>query len=186
MNKKQIKILISATPFCENSLRPIKLLKKNNIKFDINLKKRRYTEKEIKNLIKSYDGLIADVEPLTSKVLRNAKKLKVISRVGIGLNNIDLSYAKKNKINVFNTPDAPTSAVVEFNIGLIFMLIRKITILNMSIKKGKWLKLIGLRIPFIKIGILGLGRVGFSLANALIKLGAKQIYYNDLKKKNYQ
>ena len=183
MNKKQIKILISATPFCENSLRPIKLLKKNNIKFDINLKKRRYTEKEIKNLIKSYDGLIADVEPLTSKVLRNAKKLKVISRVGIGLNNIDLSYAKKNKINVFNTPDAPTSAVVEFNIGLIFMLIRKITILNMSIKKGKWLKLIGLRIPFIKIGILGLGRVGFSLANALVKLGVKQIYYNDLKKK---
>ena len=183
MNKKQIKILISATPFCENSLRPIKLLRKNNIKFDINLKKRRYTENEIKNLIKSYDGLIADVEPLTSKVLRNAKKLKVISRVGIGLNNIDLSYAKKNKINVFNTPDAPTSAVVEFNIGLIFMLIRKISILNMSIKKGKWLKLIGLRIPFIKIGILGLGRVGFSLANALVKLGVKQIYYNDLKKK---
>lgn len=127
--------------------------------------------------------MIADVEPLTSKVLRNAKKLKVISRVGIGLNNIDLSYAKKNKINVFNTPDAPTSAVVEFNIGLIFMLIRKISILNMSIKKGKWLKLIGLRIPFIKIGILGLGRVGFSLANALVKLGVKQIYYNDLKKK---
>ena len=53
----------------------------------------------------------------------------------------------------------------------------------MSIKKGKWLKLIGLRIPFIKIGILGLGRVGFSLANALVKLGVKQIYYNDLKKK---
>ena len=90
MNNKKIKILVSASPFCEHSLAPIKLLKKNEIDYDLNPQNRKLTEKEILNLIKSYDGLIADVEPLNKKVLSNAENLKIISRVGIGINKIDL------------------------------------------------------------------------------------------------
>ena len=63
----------------------------------------------------SNDGLIADVEPLNKKVLSKAKNLKIISRVGIGTNNIDLRCAKKKGIVVTNTPDAPTEAVIELN-----------------------------------------------------------------------
>ena len=97
MNNKKIKILISASPFCEHSLLPAKMLKENKIDYDLNPQKRKLTEKEILNLIKSYDGLIADVEPLNKKVLLKAKNLKIISRVGIGVNNIDLRYAKKKE-----------------------------------------------------------------------------------------
>ena len=79
MNKKKKNILISASPFCEHSLVPIKMLKENTIDYDLNPKKRKLTEKEILNLIKSYDGLIADVEPLNKKVLLKAKNLKIIS-----------------------------------------------------------------------------------------------------------
>ena len=183
MNNKKIKILISASPFCEHSLLPAKMLKENKIDYDLNPQKRKLTEKEILNLIKSYDGLIADVESLNKKVLLKAKNLKIISRVGIGVNNIDLRYAKKKKIVVTNTPDAPTEAVIELNLGLIFMLIRNISIHNEEIKNSIWERKFGLRLEFLKIGILGLGRVGMGLSEKLLKIGASKIFYNDLKKK---
>lgn len=183
VNKKNIKILISASPFCEHSLEPIRMLEKKNIDYDLNSKGRKLSEKEISILIKSYDGLIADVETLSKKVLAGAKKLKIISRVGIGVNNIDLDYAKRKKIIVSNTPDAPTPAVIELNLGLIFSLIRNISTHNTELKKGNWNRHMGLRLPFLKIGILGLGRIGYGLANKLLKIGCKKIIYNDLKKK---
>ena len=159
------------------------LLKRHNIKYKLNPKKRKLNEAEIFELIKSYDGLIADVEPLNKKVLSGAKNLKIITRVGIGVDNIDLEYTKKNNITVTNTPDAPTAAVVELNLGLIFSLIRNVSLHNVEIKKGKWKRYIGSRIPFLKFGIIGLGRVGLGLANNLLKLGSKNILYNDLFKK---
>ena len=159
------------------------MLNENKIDYDLNPQKRKLTEKEILNLIKSYDGLIADVEPLNKKVLLNAKNLKIISRVGIGVNNIDLKYEKKKKIVITNTPDAPTEAVIELNLGLIFMLIRNISIHNEEIKSSIWERKFGLRLKFLKIGILGLGRVGMGLSEKLLKIGASKIFYNDLKKK---
>lgn len=183
MNKHKIKILVTASPFCENSLTPKKILMDSKIDYDLNPKKRKLKEKEIFNLIKSYDGLIADLEPLNKRVLSNAKNLKIISRVGIGVDNIDLKYAKRKKIVVANTPDAPTDAVIELNLSLIFALIRNISIHNNDIKNLKWERKYGLRIKFLKIGILGLGRIGSGLSEKLFKLGAPKIFYNDLSKK---
>ena len=183
MINKKLKILVSASPFCEHDLKPINILKKNNIHYDLNPKGRKLTENEITNIIEKYDGLIADVETLNMKVLSKAKNLKIISRVGIGVNNIDLKFAKKKKIIVSNTPDAPTPAVVELNLSLIFALIRNVVIHNTELKKGNWERLLGLRLPFLTIGILGLGRVGSSLAKKLLKIGCKKILYNDLNKK---
>ncbi len=182
--KKKIKILISASPFCKHSKKPISLLKKNKIEFDFNPKKRKLTESEILDIIGKYDGLIADIEPLNDKVLSNGKNLKIISRVGIGVNNIDLVYAKKKGIVVANTPDAPTEAVAELNLGLILNLIRNISIHNTDIKRGKWERKFGLRLKYLNIGILGLGRVGRSLSQKLLSIGSPVIFYNDLKKKN--
>jgi D-3-phosphoglycerate dehydrogenase len=159
------------------------LLKKNKLNFDINPYNRRLNEKEIFNIIKTYDGLIADLEPLNAKVLNNANNLKIISRVGIGINNIDLDFSKKKKILIKNTPDAPTAAVVDFTIGLIFNLIRNISKQNQDMKKGKWNREFGLSLKNLKVGILGFGRTGSLLANKLIQLGTQKIYYNDLIKK---
>lgn len=183
MNKKKSNIFVSASPFCQHSREPINLLKKNGISFDINPYNRKLKENEIFNIIKSYDGLIADVETLNKRVLGNAKNLKIISRVGIGINNIDLEYSKKNNILVKNTPDAPTQAVVEFTIGLIFNLIRNISKQNIDMKNRNWNREFGLNIQNLKVGILGFGRTGSLLADKLNKIGVKEIYYNDILKK---
>lgn len=177
------KILISAYPFCNNDKAPFLLLKKNKIKFDLNPKGRRLSENEIFRLLKNYDALIADTEPLTKKVLYATKKLKIISRVGIGLNSVDLIAAKKKGIKVAYTPDAPTDAVVELTLGLILNSIRKISEQNLLIKKKIWKRNAGFRIPHLKFGIIGLGRIGLKVAQSLKKLKAKKVFYNDITKK---
>ena len=134
-------------------------------------------------MINSYDGLIADLEPLNKKVLSKAKSLKIISRVGIGINNIDLLYAKKRGIEVTNTPDSPTESVIEMNLGLMLSLIRNITIHNLDMKDFKWKRHFGVQLKFLKIGIIGLGRIGLGLSEKLLKIGQDEIFYNDIKKK---
>jgi D-3-phosphoglycerate dehydrogenase len=179
------KILISAYPFCSYDNTPILLLKKNKIKFDLNPKGRRLSENEIFALLKNYDALIADTEPLTKKVLYATKKLKIISRVGIGLNSVDLIAAKKRGIKVAYTPNAPTDAVVELTLGFIFNSIRKISEHSLLLKKKIWNRKAGFRIPHLRFGIIGLGRIGFKVAQSLKKLKAKKIFYNDIVKKKY-
>jgi len=181
MNKK---IYISAYPFCETSLQPINLLKKNKILYTINKKKRKHTEKEIFKILSNYDGLIADTEPLTNSVLQNTNKLKIISRVGIGLNSVDLDAAKRKKIAVAFTPDAPTMAVVDLTIGLILCCLRNIIKHHVNMKKKIWSRYAGYRLQYKKIGIIGLGRIGTKVSKMLIKMGAKKVFYNDLIKKN--
>ena len=117
-------ILITATPFCEDSKKSLKLLKKKNLNFSF-YKKEIDNEKKLIKLLKDKDIVIAGLENYSEKVLKN-QKLKLISRVGIGLDNVDLAAAKKYNISVTHTPDGPTKAVVEFTIGLIFSTLRLI------------------------------------------------------------
>ena len=72
-----------------------------------------FSEEDLINLIEDYEILIAGTEPISSRVIESAKNLKLISRVGIGLDNIDLLYCKKKNIKVTYTPNAPAPAVAE-------------------------------------------------------------------------
>ena len=174
-------IYISAYPFCSTSNKPYQILNKHGFKFQINNKQRRLKESEIYKILPNFDGIIADTEPLTKKVLKKAKRLKIISRVGIGLNNINLNFAKKKKIRVAYTPDAPTLAVVELTIGLILNALRNITLCNNNLKKNVWKRYLGRRISKVKFGIIGCGRIGSKVLKMLKVMGAKEIYYNDLR-----
>ena len=92
-----MKTLITTIPFGEVNKKPLDLLNKNKIIFDINPLGKKLTEEDLINLIEDYEILIAGTEPISSRVIESAKNLKLISRVGIGLDNIDLFYCKKKK-----------------------------------------------------------------------------------------
>jgi len=109
---------------------------------------------------------------VTKELIDTAKNLKLIIRAGVGLDNIDLDYAKTKGIKVENTPTAPSIAVAELTIGLIFSMLRNISKADASVKKKEWLKkeLRGRELYKKTIGIIGLGRIGgkvAKLANAL-------------------
>jgi D-3-phosphoglycerate dehydrogenase len=170
------KVFISTSSFAEYDKLPLKLLQDAGIASQANPYGRKLTEDECLNLFRDADGLIAGTEPLTAEVLKSAKKLKVISRVGVGLDNVDLDAAKKRGIKVFSTPDAPTLAVAELTLGLMLALLRHITQGDKEIRAGKWQKPMGNLLHGKKAGIIGMGRIGRKVAELVQGLGAKVSY----------
>lgn len=135
---------------------------------------RRLTQEQSIDLLgKDTIGLIAGLEPLNELVLRSATSLKVIARVGTGLDSVDLVAAKQLGITVLNTPDAPTSAVAELTIGHILGLLRNIASTDRSIRNGVWSGQMGSLLETKTVGIVGFGRIGQRVAKMLTTFGSK-------------
>ena len=117
-------------------------------------------------------GLIAGLEPLTKNVLQAAKSLKVIARVGTGLDSVDLVAAKELEIIVLNTPDAPTKAVAELTIAHILGLLRHLSQADRQIRNGIWKGLMGSLLETKTVGIVGFGRICKRVATLLSAFGA--------------
>lgn len=172
------KILITTTTFGEYDNYSIEICKKEGFDVVINPYRRRIKQDELVELAKDAVGLIAGTESITEDVLMKLLQLKVISRCGTGLDNIDLKATEKLGIKVFNTPDAPTLAVAELTLGMILSILRKINQMDKDIKDCKWEKRIGSLLSGKRIGIIGFGRIGRKVAFLLIPLGC-EIAYND-------
>jgi len=168
-----MKILISPSSFGKCGDNPLRILENTSYDLIHNPYGRKLTENEIIELGgKDLVGIVAGVEPLNSKVLNQLPNLKCISRVGVGLDSVDLNYAKKMGIKILNTPNGPTRAVAELTIALAMNLLRCITIADSNLKQNNWKKEIGNLILDKKIGIFGLGRIGKLTAKLFQNLGA--------------
>ncbi len=174
------KVLITTVPFGDKNKLPLELLEAKNIEYRINPLGRKLTEDELCKMVSDFDVLIAGTEPISEKVMNHAKRLKFISRVGIGLDSIDLLAAKEKGILVSYTPDAPAPAVAELTIGLMLSLLRSIHIANSKLHRGQWHRYFGRRIPEITIGIIGVGRIGGRVLRRLSSFGSPRVLVNDL------
>ncbi|HEB9286090.1 TPA: phosphoglycerate dehydrogenase [Campylobacter coli] len=162
-----MKVFVSTHPFGETSKIPLELLDKNGFEVRINNRGRKITSKELSKDIGEAEVLIAGTEKITEDVLRNAPNLKLISRVGIGLDGIDFELCRKYNIKVVYTPDAPTMAVAELCVGLILDLSRKISFTDANLKQSIWNRHMGMLLYGKTIGIIGMGRIGKSLIKLL-------------------
>ena len=162
-----MKILISSRSFGKINSKPIETLK--NAGFDVmsNPYEKKLNEAELIKLIDDAVGLIAGTEQITEEVLAHAKLLKVISRYGVGMDNIDLDATKKRGIEVYNTPNAPAKAVAELTLSLILNLIRRIPESSQPMKDGIWQPQMGHSLYGKTIGILGLGKIGKEFAKLM-------------------
>ena len=114
----RLHVFISTSSFGKLDPEPFHRLKANGITFHTNPFGRTLSEGEIAQFIMNVDGIIAGTEPLTRAVLSQATRLKVISRCGVGLDNVDLEAAKELDIVVTNTSHAHDRAVAELTIVL--------------------------------------------------------------------
>ena len=119
-------ILTSPSSFGQINNEPFDILKNNGFEIINNPYGRKLTEDEIIELARGSIGIVAGVEPITARVIDALSELKCISRVGVGMDSIDLEYAKSKGIIVVNTPNGPTRAVAEFSLSLTLSLLRKI------------------------------------------------------------
>ena len=174
------KALITTVPFGDNNRLPIEQLEAAGIDYLINPIGRKLKEDELAEMVADFDVLIAGTEPITDKVMAQAKCLKLISRVGIGLDNVDLLAAERRGVQVSYTPDAPAPAVAELTIGLMLSLLRSVHVVNAQMHRGEWQRHFGRRIPEVTIGIIGTGRVGRRVLLHLAAFGASRILVNDI------
>ena len=176
-----MRILVTTTPFGQADPTTIDLLEKSGCDYSLNPFGRRLQPGELQGLIENVDILIAGTEKIDSGVFDRANRLKLISRVGIGLDGIDLQYAKSRGIRVSYTPDAPAPAVAELTLGLMLALVRGTHVANSNMQNGIWQRHFGLRLANLTIGIVGCGRIGTKVVRHLSSFKPKQILCNDLR-----
>lgn len=174
------KVLITTVPFAEVDKTPIKLLENAGIEYLINPFNKKLKPSELIQIVSDFDVIIAGTEIINMEVLNHANKLKFISRVGIGLDSLDLPLIKKKNIKLSYTADAPAAAVAELSIGLMLTLLRNIHLSNKFMHEGKWNRYFGGRIGKSTIGIIGAGRIGKNVLKHLAAFQPKRILVNDL------
>lgn len=173
-------VLITTIPFGDKDHLPLELLDKAGIKYLINPYKKKLTADQLCELIPEFDVVIAGTEEINEKVLNSAKNLKFISRVGIGLDSVDLTSARKLGIKVSYTPDAPAPAVAEHTLGLMLSLLRSTQLSNLHMHQGKWHRYFGRRLSNITVGIIGAGRIGSRVLNHLSGFCPARVLVNEL------
>ena len=176
------KVLITTVPFGEINHAPFNQLKEADCEVDVNPLGRRLKEEELRKMIApGYDVLIAGTEPITAAVMDAVPSLKLIARVGVGLDNVDLEAARQRKIAVSYTPDAPALAVAELTIGLMLALLRFIPQADRAIRTGQWTRLLGRRLADCTVGVIGVGRIGTLVIRYLQGFSPREIIVNDHK-----
>jgi D-3-phosphoglycerate dehydrogenase / 2-oxoglutarate reductase len=181
---RMARLLITTVPFAAHNSFPLELLDSVDVEYEINAIGRRLKEDELVGMVAETEILIAGTEPITAKVMEAAPNLKLISRVGIGMDNVDLLAARTRGIAVSYTPEAPAPAVAELTFGLMLSLLRHTHVANLGMHRGEWDRHMGRRISEVTIGIIGTGRIGSRVLRRIPVFGTPRTLVNDLNPRN--
>jgi D-3-phosphoglycerate dehydrogenase len=175
-----MKIMVTTCPFGSSNLLPREMLKDYDVYYnDVD---RKYTEEEVhKRLIEFQpDAIIAGTEKYSAESLDLVPDLKIISRVGIGIDSLPLDECEKRGIKVAYTPDAPSNAVAELTICQILNMLRHTQICDQGIRKKGWDRFIGKELRSCEVGIIGCGRIGRLIVDKMQGLKPRRIFVNDI------
>lgn len=154
------------------------LLRENNVEPIFPPYPHPLTEDQLLELIAPFDALIFGLEPLTERVFEKAKNLKVVSKHGVGVDNVDIEAATRRGIVVANAPGSNENAVAELAIGFLFMLARHVVQLHGDLQKKQWGKMVGIELEGKILGVIGTGRIGKRVAKKAMALGMRVLGYD--------
>ncbi len=169
-----MKVLV-AEPISEEA---IEYMRKKGLEVDI---KNGLSRDELLSIIGEYEALIVRSQTKVDReMLDAAKRLKIIGRAGVGVDNIDIDTATQKGIVVVNAPGGNTISTAEHTIALILAAARKIPQADRSVKEGKWerKKFMGMELRGKTIGVIGIGRVGYEVAKRCKALEMNVIAYD--------
>jgi D-3-phosphoglycerate dehydrogenase len=139
------------------------------------------TKSELISEVEKYDVIVVRSRTkITREIISRAKNTKIIARVGVGLDNIDIESAKEFHIEVINSPESAINAVAELVIGLMLSMSRSLILADKEMKKGNWIKkeLNGIELKGKYLGIVGVGNIGRNLARIAKALRMNIIGYD--------
>jgi len=162
------RILITMPIFSQCGEKPVAKLKEHGYEVVFNRTGRELTENEVIDLAKGYGAVIAGNEPYNANVFKAlAPELKVISKCGVGMDCIDFDAARKYDIKIMNTPSANTQATAEFAVSLALSTLRGIPFMDREMREGRWTRTVGSLMQGKTVGVIGLGRIGKTIAELL-------------------
>ncbi len=170
---KQYKVLVS-DPVSEKGIQLLSSIAQVDVKPNL-------SSQEIIEIIGGYDALLVrSGTKVTADVIGAGKKLKVIGRAGVGVDNIDVEKATEQGILVLNAPEGNTISAAEHTMALMLSLARNIPPASSSLKAGQWQrnKFVGLELYKKCLGIIGLGRIGSEVAKRARAFGMKVLAYD--------
>jgi len=139
------------------------------------------SQEELETVISGYDAIVVRSRTkVRAPLIDKAPNLKLIIRGGVGLDNIDGSYARSRGIAVRNTPAASSNAVAELTLGYLFALARQIPQVTASMKRGEWEKKSfsrGIELASKTLGLIGCGRIGSLVARKAVFLDMEVLFY---------
>ncbi|MFH1524422.1 MAG: phosphoglycerate dehydrogenase [Chloroflexota bacterium] len=178
MNLKDYRVLVTPTSYGKNDPRLKTELEAQVGEVVYNPKGKPLTSAEVAQLLPGIDGYIAGLDGIDANALKSADRLKVISRYGVGVDNVDLVAAKGKGIMVTNTPGANSVSVAELALGLMLALARQIPEAVEAVHQGKFPRYSGVSLEGKIVGILGLGAIGKQLARRLAGFDCKILAFD--------
>ena len=154
-------VLITNASFGMYSPRPMEMLREAG--FDVTWIKGA-SRQQILDHVSDMDALLVGVEPVDAEIIAAGKKLKVISKHGVGIDNIDSAAAGARGILVKNAPGVNSDAVADFTFGLLLDAARGISWGDRALRSGQWPRIAGESVWGATLGIIGLGAIGRGMA----------------------
>jgi D-3-phosphoglycerate dehydrogenase len=181
-----MKILVTPASFHPDSdTQAMKNLKAFASRLVFNSTGKPLPENELIPLLDGCDGCIAGLDHYTAKVIESAKSLKVISRYGVGVDQVDLAAAKAKNIIVCNTPGANAQAVADLTFALLLCVARNVPVLDKKTHEGQWPRSSGVELYGKTLGILGLGAVGKAVAKRASGFSMRIVAYDPFMNEDY-
>lgn len=165
------RILISCIQLQDTFDRYEQIFDDRDIRVDRPKITQQLSESELMEIIAQYDGVIAGDDFFTRKVFEAGKKLKIVAKWGVGVDNIDQLAAKELGIEVVNTPNMFADEVSDAAMGYILLLARGQHIVDAAVRSGQWMKIRGNTLSGKSIGVIGLGSIGQAVVRRAIAFG---------------
>lgn len=168
------KVLLGPSSFAAGDDAPRRRLIEAGFELVENPYGRKLTKDELFELLPGVTAILAGLEPLDAEVMERSE-LKVISRCGSGMSNVDLEAAKRIGVEVRNTPDAPVTAVAELTVGCLIAVLRGVGPMDRALHARGWEKRVGRQLKGATVVVVGYGRIGQATAALVRAFGATVI-----------
>jgi D-3-phosphoglycerate dehydrogenase / 2-oxoglutarate reductase len=139
------------------------------------------TEDQLVEVIPEFSAIVVRSETkITAKLLQAAKRLRVIGRAGVGVDNVDVETATRRGIVVLNAPGGNTVSTAEHAFSLLLSVARKIPQADASVRGGNWKRkdFEGVELYNKTLGVIGMGRIGSELSRRAIAFGTRVVAYD--------
>ena len=179
-------VLVTARAFGRFSQVPYEILKKAGCQLIANpWAGQKLSEAELLELIPQADALICGEDPVTAKVLSAATCLKVVSKFGVGVDQIDINAATARGIVVCNTPGANSESVADMAFALMLGVARNLPRTDREVRAGAWNSIVGCELFGKTLGIVGLGRIGKAVAKRAQGFSMNILAYDEYPDKEF-